>query len=133
MLTGYQPIWGYFMLRYCTFVHQCSGRLGFNPRSSHTKDFFKKWYLIPPCSTLSIIKYGSRVKWSNSRKVVAPSPTSRCSSYWKGSLLFALDYGRQLYFTIFTSYIYLFFRGEGLIVIWYRIFQSNTNNLHTVL
>ena len=24
-----------------------------------------KWYLIPPCLTLSIIRYGSRVKWSN--------------------------------------------------------------------
>ena len=26
---------------------------------------FKKWYLMPPCLTLSIIMYGSRVKWSN--------------------------------------------------------------------
>ena len=26
-----------------------------------------------------------------------PSTTLRCSSYWKGSLLLALDYGRQLY------------------------------------
>ena len=25
----------------------------------------KKWYLISPCLTLSIIRYGSRVKWSN--------------------------------------------------------------------
>ena len=33
-----------------------------------------------------------------------PSPTLQCSSYWKGSLLVALDYGRQLYFTI---YIYI--------------------------
>ena len=24
----------------------------------------KKWYLMPLCLTLSIIKYGSRVKWS---------------------------------------------------------------------
>ena len=39
-----------------------------------------------------------RVKWSNPRKGVASSPTPRCSSYWKGSLLVALDYGRQLYF-----------------------------------
>ena len=27
-----------------------------------------------------------------------PSPTLRCSSYWKGSLLVAIDYGRQLYY-----------------------------------
>ena len=32
-------------------------------------------------------------------KGVTPSPTPSCSSYWKGSLLVALDYGRQLYFT----------------------------------
>ena len=37
------------------------------------------------------------VKWSNPEKGVAPSPTSRCCSYWKGSLLVTLDYGRQLY------------------------------------
>ena len=28
----------------------------------------KKWYLMPPCLTLSIIKYRSRVKWSNPGK-----------------------------------------------------------------
>ena len=32
----------------------------------------KKWYLIPPCLTLSNIKYVSRVKWSNPRKGVVP-------------------------------------------------------------
>ncbi len=30
------------------------------------------WYLMPPCLTLSIIWYRSRVKWSNSGKGVAP-------------------------------------------------------------
>ena len=45
----------------------------------------QKWYLMPPCLTLSIIRYVSRVKWINPRKGVAPSPTPRCSSYWKGS------------------------------------------------
>ena len=52
----------------------------------------EKWYLIPPCLTLSNIRYVSRVKWSNPGKGVVPSPTLRCSSYWKGSLLVALDY-----------------------------------------
>ena len=46
----------------------------------------KKWYLIPLCLTLSIIRYGSRVKWSNPGKGVSPSPTPWCSSYWKGNL-----------------------------------------------
>ena len=30
----------------------------------------KKWYLILPCLTLSIIRYESRVKWSNPRNGV---------------------------------------------------------------
>ena len=46
--------------------------------------------------TLSIIRYVSRVKWSNPGKGVAPSPAPQCSSHWKGSLLVALNYGRQL-------------------------------------
>ena len=40
-----------------------------------------KWYLIPPCLTLSNKRYVSRVKWSNPGNGVASSPTSRCSSY----------------------------------------------------
>ena len=61
-------------------VFASSPGTGFNPRSSHTKDF-KKWYLIPPCLTLSLIWYVSIVKWSNQGKGVAPSPTPRCSSF----------------------------------------------------
>ena len=57
-----------------------------------------KWYLIPLCLTLSNIRYVSRVKRSNHGKGVAPSPTPWCSSYWKGSLLVTLDWGRQLFF-----------------------------------
>ena len=49
------------------------------------------------CLTLSIIRYVSRVKWSNPGKGVATSPTPRCCSYRKGSLRVTLDYGRQLY------------------------------------
>ena len=52
-------------------VRQWPRRPGFNPRSSHTKDS-KKWYLMPPCLTLSIIRYGSRVKWSNPGKELRP-------------------------------------------------------------
>ena len=50
-----------------------------------------KWYLIPTCLTLSNLRYGSSVKWGNLEKGVAPSPTPRCSSYWKGSLRVTLD------------------------------------------
>ena len=54
-----------------------------------------KWYLIPPCLTLSNIRYVLRVKWSNPGKGVASSPIPRCNSYWKGNVLVALDCGRQ--------------------------------------
>ena len=33
---------------------------------------FKKRYLIPPCLTLSNIRYGLRPKWSNPGKGVGP-------------------------------------------------------------
>ena len=48
-------------------------------------------------------KVGIEGKVEQSREGVAPSPTSRCSSYWKGSLLVTLNYGRQLCF----YYIYM--------------------------
>ena len=54
---------------------------------------------MTPCLTLSNIRYVLRVKWTNPGKGLAPSSTPRCYSYWKGSLLVALDYSRQLYFT----------------------------------
>ena len=66
----------------------------------------KKWFLIPPCLTLSIIRCVSRVKWSNPGNAVAPSPTSRCCSYWKGSFQVVLDYGHQLYFTLHVMELY---------------------------
>ena len=40
----------------------------------------KKWYLIPLCLTLSIIRYISRIKWSNPEKRVALSHTPQCTS-----------------------------------------------------
>ena len=33
----------------------------------------QKWYLMPPCLTLSTIRWGLRVKWSNPGNGVAPS------------------------------------------------------------
>ena len=62
-----------------------------------------KWYLILPCLTLSNTRYISRIKWNNQGKGEEPSPTPRCSSDWKGSLLVALDYGRQLYLLYFKK------------------------------
>ena len=44
-------------------------------------------------------------KVEQSRQGVAPSPTPRCRSYWKGSLLVTLNYSRQLYYICTVLYI----------------------------
>ena len=84
----------------------------------------KKWYLMPPCLTLSIIRYGSRVKWSNPGKGVAPFPTPWCSSYRKGSLRVTLDYGRQLHFFYLYIYIYMCVCVCVSEISWFALFFS---------
>ena len=37
-----------------------------------------------------------KLKWINHGKVITPSPTPWCCSYWKRSLRVTFDYGRQL-------------------------------------
>ena len=74
------------------------GDLGWNPARVIPKT--QKWYLMPPCLTLSIIRYGTRIKWSNPGKGVAPSTTPWCSSYRNGSLQVTLANGHQLYFLL---------------------------------
>ena len=59
-----------------------------------------KWYLMPPCLTYSIIRYGLRVSGAIQGKGVASSATPRCSNYWKGSLRVALNDGRLTYLSI---------------------------------
>ena len=68
----------------------------------------RKWHLITPCLTLSIIRYRSRVKWSNPGNGVASSPTLWCSSYLKGRLGVTLNYDRQFYFIYIYVYIYIY-------------------------
>ena len=73
----------------------------FANRPGESYQRLKKWYLMPPCLTLSIIRYGSRVKWSNPGKGVAPSPTPWCSklsSFGSPSTMVA-------YFTFFYLYM----------------------------
>ena len=71
----------------------------------------KKWYLMLLCLVFSIIRYRSRVKWSNLGKEVVTSLTPRCSSYWKGSIQVTLDYGCQLilFMKYQLSYAFLHF------------------------
>ena len=66
----------------------------------------KKWYLMPPCLTLSIIRYGSRVKWSNPGKGVAPSPTPWCSKLSKRE---PSGHPRLWSPTLLTLYIYIIY------------------------
>ena len=59
--------------------------------------------MVLDASLLKTQHYKVRIKGKveQSREGVAPSPTSWCSSYRKGSLRVTLDYGRQLYFTLY--------------------------------
>ena len=66
---------------------------------------FKKWYLMLLCLTLGILRYRSRVKWSNPGKGVAPFPTPRCGSYWKGA--FGSPSTKVANFTNLYIYIYI--------------------------
>ena len=54
------------------------------------------------------------MKWNNLGKGVAPSPTPRCSSYWKGSFRVTFAYGRQLYFIYIYIYIYSNEKLDGI-------------------
>ena len=77
----------------------------------------KKWHLMHTCLTLSIIRYGARVKGSNLGYEGVVPPTPRISSYGKGSLRVALYYGRWLYF-----YFLLVMRGATV--------RSNMNKMY---
>ena len=52
--------------------------------------------MVLDASLLTTQQYKVRIKGKveNPGKGVAPSPTPRCSIYWKVSFLVALDYGR---------------------------------------
>ena len=60
--------------------------------------------MVLDASLLNTQHYKVRIKGKvePSREGVAPSPTSWCSSYRKGSLRVTLDYGRQLYFYLYS-------------------------------
>ena len=68
-----------------------------------------KQMLLDP-ALLSSQNYKVRIKGKVEQPgyEVAP-PTPRCSSYWKGRLRVALDYGRQLYLLLLIIIIIGFF------------------------
>ena len=59
--------------------------------------------MVLDTSLLNTQQYKVHIKGKveQSRERSSSSPTPWCSSYWKGSLLVALDYGRQLYFLLY--------------------------------
>ena len=61
---------------------------------------------MPPCLTLSIIRYGSRVKWSNPGKGVVPSPTHwsiEKGAFRSTTLLYLqFQYQKQFHFQQFS-------------------------------
>ena len=75
----------------------------------------QKMVLDPSLLNTQHYKVRIKGKVEQSREGVAPSPTPWCSSYRKGSLRVALDFGRQLYFIChppspflpFSKHIYL--------------------------
>ena len=74
----------------------------------------QKWHLIPPCLTLSTIRYVSRTKLSNLEKGVAPSPSPRCTSYWKWTLRVTLDNGHQLFLRKGRRWLRCTHMGRGM-------------------
>ena len=72
---------------------------GLNPRSSHTKDL--KMVLDTPLLNTQQYKVRIKGKVEQSRERRSAVPYTSCSSYWKRSLLVALDYGHRLYFTTY--------------------------------
>ena len=101
--------------KYCNITATCSPIARETWVQSQVESYqrLKKWYLMPPCLTLSIIRYGSRVKWSNPGKGVAASPTPWCSKLSKRepsghprlwSPTFLLIY-LHTYFVLFDPYI----------------------------
>ena len=63
--------------------------------------------MVLDTSLLNTHQYKVRIegKVQQSRERSSATPTPRCSSYWKGSLLVALDYGRR--FTIIIIFFHI--------------------------
>ena len=115
--TQYSPIWGSFIVSFKKekWKHELSihissdqligpeGRVFTNgpghKGSIPGRVIPKIFKIVFDTSLLNIQQYKVRIKgkMEQSWERIAPSPTPRCSSNWKGSVLVALDYSHQLY------------------------------------
>ena len=93
--------------------------------------FFNLWYdstTDEHCTHFQTQHHKARIKgmWSNPEKGITLSSTPLCCSCWKGSLRFALDYGRPT-----NIYIYIYIYMQNLKQItwkgWYAIKYNQTN------
>ena len=82
-----------------------------DPASIPSRVIPKTLKMVLDASLLNTHHY--KVKWGNSGNGVAPSPTPRCGSYWKGSFWVILDKGHQL---------------DLLLLCWWR--STNFKRLH---
>ena len=97
-------------------VVECSSIVWETGVKSQVESFqrLKRWYLMPSCLTLSLIRYVSRGKWTNPGKGIAPFLTPWYSSSRKENLRVTLDYVFYDYhrlsinYTLFNTYIYIY-------------------------
>ena len=56
---------------------------------------------------LNTQRYKMRIKskWIYPGEGTEPSPTSQCSSYWKGSLRVSIDHGRLTYYDLINDMV----------------------------
>ena len=124
---------------------------------------FKKWYLMPPCLTLSIIKYRSRVKWSSpgigelrpslhlgvvaNEKGAFKSPLTTVANFTYFYLPSGIStpfglcntenvYNHNDIFNVpyhFSKIIFLSIIIRLPSVLWFQVFLSNTNNSRTLI
>ena len=75
--------------------------------------------MVLDTSLLNTQHYKVRIKGKveKSREGVAPSPTPWCSSYRKGSLRVTLDYGRQLYLLLVSSYLSIYLSIHSCLIV----------------
>ena len=70
----------------CTVIECSTNDTGVQTRVESYQRL-KTWYFTSPCLTLTNIRHGSRIKWNNPGKGVAPFPTFCWSSYWEGAFV----------------------------------------------
>ena len=71
-------------------------------------------------------KIGIKGRVEQSSEMSSTFPTPRCKSYWKGTLLVALDYGRQpityeelsLYLILLDNYYYYYYYSKTIHYYW---------------